>query len=219
MGEIVFVRHGQASFGTDDYDRLSPLGWQQARWLGEHMAGDGWRFDRAIMGGMRRHRETASAMAEGLDLPDFDVAPGLNEMNFNQLQTDAVRAGVADAYAMQQPDTYAAEFVKILVGWEAGHFKTDHEPFTEFEARVQSDVADAMIDGQSVLIVSSGGPKAMVMRQVLGLSTAKAAEVTLGILNSSITRLDVRNGGLRLGEFNATPHLSGPDRAHARTFI
>jgi len=219
MGEIVFVRHGQASFGTDDYDRLSPLGWQQARWLGEHLARDGWRFDRAIMGGMRRHRETASAMAEGLDLPEFGVAPDLNEMNFNQLQTDAVRAGLADAFAMQQPDTYAAEFIKILVGWEAGSFKTDHEPFEEFEARIQSGVADAMIDGQSVLIVSSGGPKAMVMRRVLGLSTAKAAELTLGVINSSVSRFDVRQGDLRLGEFNTTPHLAGADRAHARTYI
>lgn len=219
MGEIVFVRHGQASFGTDDYDRLSPLGWQQARWLGEHLARNGMRFDRAVMGGMRRHRETASAIAEGLELPEFDVAPDLNEMNFNQLQSDAVRAGVANASAMQNPDTYAAEFIKILVGWETGEFQTDHEPFTEFEARVQTGVADAMIDGQSVLIVSSGGPKAMVMRQVLGLSTAKAAELTLGVINSSVTRFDVRQGGLRLGEFNTTPHLLGPDRAHARTYI
>ena len=37
--ELWLVRHGQAAFGTEDYDRLTELGWQQARWLGAHLAG------------------------------------------------------------------------------------------------------------------------------------------------------------------------------------
>ena len=35
---IVLVRHGQASFGADDYDRLSALGTEQARLLGQWWA-------------------------------------------------------------------------------------------------------------------------------------------------------------------------------------
>ena len=35
---VLLVRHGQAAFGTDHYDRLSERGRQQARWLGEHLA-------------------------------------------------------------------------------------------------------------------------------------------------------------------------------------
>ena len=66
MGQVHFVRHGQASFGTDDYDRLSPLGWQQARWLGRHLSETGHRYDAVVSGGMRRHRETAQAIAEYL---------------------------------------------------------------------------------------------------------------------------------------------------------
>ena len=34
MGTLYLVRHGQASFGADDYDQLSPLGHQQALRLG-----------------------------------------------------------------------------------------------------------------------------------------------------------------------------------------
>src|SRR5690606_40460973 len=41
MPLILLVRHAQASFGTDDYDRLSELGRQQARWLGEYFAARG----------------------------------------------------------------------------------------------------------------------------------------------------------------------------------
>ncbi len=34
MGTLYLVRHGQASFGSDDYDRLSPLGQRQSQRLG-----------------------------------------------------------------------------------------------------------------------------------------------------------------------------------------
>ena len=36
MSMLHLVRHGQASFGADDYDKLSELGWQQSRRLGEY---------------------------------------------------------------------------------------------------------------------------------------------------------------------------------------
>ena len=35
MGTLYLVRHGQASFGTDDYDLLSELGVRQCERLGE----------------------------------------------------------------------------------------------------------------------------------------------------------------------------------------
>jgi len=45
MSEIFFVRHGQASFGSDDYDRLSPLGVRQAKILARYLAQTGKIFD------------------------------------------------------------------------------------------------------------------------------------------------------------------------------
>ena len=58
MAELVLVRHGQASFGADDYDRLSELGWQQSRWLGEYFRERGAAFDLILRGSLRRHAET-----------------------------------------------------------------------------------------------------------------------------------------------------------------
>ena len=48
MSLVYLVRHAQASFGARDYDRLSELGRQQARWLGDYFAGRGLRFARQI---------------------------------------------------------------------------------------------------------------------------------------------------------------------------
>lgn len=66
MGAIHLVRHGQASFGTGDYDRLSETGHLQARLTGADMAARGLRPDVVVHGGLRRQRETAEGLLEGL---------------------------------------------------------------------------------------------------------------------------------------------------------
>jgi broad specificity phosphatase PhoE len=67
MGTLYLVRHGQASFGADDYDQLSPLGRQQAVRLGEYWRGSrARRFDAVLTGTLRRHTQTWTGIAEGL---------------------------------------------------------------------------------------------------------------------------------------------------------
>ena len=58
MGTLYLVRHAQASFSSADDDRLSPLGWQQAQRLSEHLRAHGIRVQRVLTGTLRRHRET-----------------------------------------------------------------------------------------------------------------------------------------------------------------
>ena len=86
MAELFLVRHGQASFGTGNYDRLSALGERQGVWLGEYFAERGIAFDRVVTGSMRRHRQTADAIFRGLgSSAGYDEDPGLNEYDFRAL--------------------------------------------------------------------------------------------------------------------------------------
>ena len=66
MAELFLVRHGQASFGTDDYDRLSAAGEQQGVWLGEYFAQQALTFDRVICGTLNRHAQTVDAILRGM---------------------------------------------------------------------------------------------------------------------------------------------------------
>ena len=50
MGNLYLVRHGQASFGADDYDQLSELGQAQALRLGEYWRERGMKFDAIYTG-------------------------------------------------------------------------------------------------------------------------------------------------------------------------
>ncbi|MBI3905277.1 MAG: histidine phosphatase family protein, partial [Pseudomonas fluorescens] len=74
MGSIYLIRHGQASFGADDYDVLSPTGIRQAEILGRHLAELGISFDRCLAGDLRRQQHTANSALEqfaavGLPVP------------------------------------------------------------------------------------------------------------------------------------------------------
>ena len=87
MAELFLVRHGQASFGTDDYDRLSAAGEQQGV-LGEYFAQQALTFDRVICGTLNRHAQTVDAILRGWAAKArvVDRHPGLNEYDFHGLR-------------------------------------------------------------------------------------------------------------------------------------
>lgn len=64
MATVYLVRHGQASFGEENYDKLSPKGWEQGRVLGRWLAD---KLEPAVVfgGDLVRHRETVEAITTG----------------------------------------------------------------------------------------------------------------------------------------------------------
>ena len=90
MALLFLVRHGQASFGTADYDRLSELGRQQSRWLGEYFGERAVRFKRVVAGTLRRQQDTASEILAGMQMANtaevragapIETHAGLDEYN------------------------------------------------------------------------------------------------------------------------------------------
>src|SRR5690606_28693520 len=80
MGTLYLVRHGQASFGADDYDQLSDLGRRQAERLGQYWASRGLHFDAVLTGSLRRHVQTWAGIASGASLDNTPLVwPGLDE--------------------------------------------------------------------------------------------------------------------------------------------
>jgi len=87
MAELYLVRHGQASFGAENYDELSPSSRTQSLWLGEYFAQAKLRFDRVVIGTMQRHRQTADVILAAMGGPQVEIAQdaGLNEYDFQAL--------------------------------------------------------------------------------------------------------------------------------------
>ena len=86
MTEIYFVRHGQASFGAENYDKLSTIGHKQSELLGLHLKKTSLKFDKVICGKMKRHQETLEEInVEARELfienggESFEYIPCLND--------------------------------------------------------------------------------------------------------------------------------------------
>ncbi|MEM7189215.1 MAG: histidine phosphatase family protein [Pseudomonadota bacterium] len=211
--ELWLIRHGQAAFATDDYDRLTDLGWQQARWLGEHLAQTDITFDRVMHGQLRRQRETAEAIVESIDGAPEEV------FGFEEYSAEAIM--MAAGWEGHDPSVSRREHFRRMRGallrWAAGELE-GAETWDAFNARVRNAVAEAVKNDGRVLVAASGGSIALTLMQVMDLRADQWIEFNLQTRNASITRLVFSSSRTYVNMFNAIPHLERPDRKHAETY-
>ena len=211
MGTLYLVRHGQASFGADDYDQLSPLGLQQAQRLGAHWLAHGQRFDTVLMGTLRRHAQTLDGIAQGLPgLPAPQVLPSLDEYDSLAL----IRA--IHTEPLQKPNTpelYRHHFRLLcdaIAQWMAGVISPQGMPsWEDFSLGVRRVLEQVRRDhaDQNVLLVSSGGPISTAVGEVLGTAPEVTIALNMRIRNSAVTEFSVSPKRLMLQTFNTLPHL------------
>ena len=218
MATIHLIRHGQASFGDDNYDQLSPTGWEQARVLGQWLAGRA-HPDVVIGGDMQRHRETVEAIASGYrsDFPDMQVATGFNEFDhsavvhrFRPEWADRERMQ-ADLRAAEKPAKYFQQtFMQAVERWASGdHDREYPETWPQFKARVNQALDDLIewANGGEVFVSTSGGPIAIIVQSLLGISDRKALGLNEVIANTSVTRVLYSGRRRSLAVFNNYSHL------------
>lgn len=220
MGEIYLVRHGQASFGSDDYDRLSAQGVEQSRHLGDWFRLRGLQFDRVLIGGMLRHRQTLDSSGYGSDA--VEVVPGLNEYDFHTLVDCHVAQFPAQPPVdLQDPRAFYRQLRFALGAWADGSLQAPScESWAEFEGRVQASLRALISDAAAgrVLAISSGGAISALVREVLGLNVAQMVAMNLQMANTGITRLMFKGDKVRLQSWNATPHLELPEAQHLLSY-
>lgn len=212
MGTLYLVRHGQASFGADDYDQLSARGHDQARRLGEYWRERGLVFDAVLVGTLRRHRQTLDGIGEGLEglIAPVTTLPGLNEYDSHALLT------AIHPQPLPRPDTpelYRQHFRLLcdaLAQWMAGVISPQGMPsWNDFSAGVQGALEQVRQQhaGQNVLLVSSGGPISAAVGQVLGTSPEATIALNMRIRNSAVTEFSISPRRLMLQTFNTLNHL------------
>lgn len=216
MGTLYLVRHGQASFGADDYDQLSPLGARQSERLGEHFREHGLPFEAVITGTLRRHVQTWEGLSKGLGWAAEPLAwPGLNEYDSAAL-IDALNTRPTEPPTT--PEGYRQHFRLLrdaLRQWMAGVLTPRGMPsYEDFVAGVTSALDHVRAHHQgNVLMVSSGGPISTVVGHLLGTSPETTIELNLRMRNTSVTEVDFNPKRHTLVSFNALPHLARADLA------
>ena len=224
MGTIYLVRHGQAAFGTDHYDRLTETGFAQARLLGGYFGRRHIRFDAVFTGTLRRQTETAQAIFEGH--PEFGTSPlqetfpGLDEYKPEAIMMALTGNFPAPALeAARRDPVVVREHFRVLrealLAWAEDRTKPEGMPVWQ---AFQDSAVEALVEARrrfpdgNVLIVSSGGPIAAVVAATLNAPPAAAVELNLRIRNSSLTEFAATPRRHNLISFNGLPHLdTNPD--------
>lgn len=228
MGMLHLVRHGQARFASEDYDRLSELGQRQCHALGRWYAARGQRFGAVVTGTLTRHRQSLAALAEGFgDLPAATEFPALNEYDSEAL----LRAALAEPTlapreplpAATTPEGYRAHFRLLrqaLAAWTAGTLAVPGlPPHAAWRAGIAAalDHVRTHCEGD-VLLVSSGGPIATATALVMGAPGEAWVELNLRLRNSALTEFSVSPKRHVLHSFNTLPHLGAPEHADWVTY-
>jgi broad specificity phosphatase PhoE len=215
MGTLYLVRHGQASFGAADYDQLSDLGQRQCQALGQWFSDRGVQFDAVLRGTLRRHAQSLDALAQGHGaLPPASAWPGLNEYDSEAV----IRAIHPDALAApDSAEVYRAHFRLLRQGlqaWMDGRTAPVGMPrYGDFVAGITEVLDHVRSHHQgNVLVVSSGGPIATAVGQVLGTSAQTTIELNLRIRNSAVTEFAFTPKRHMLQAFNHLPHLDAAER-------
>lgn len=230
MSQLYLVRHGQASFGAANYDQLSPLGYRQATWLGEHFREVGVNFDRVVTGSLSRQQQTAQAILAGIgqNLP-LHVDAGFNEFDFHGLA--AIYCRFSDI-PLPGTDNGGREFFQMLrkamVAWSHGELHATGpgtgepglETWEAFHDRVQQALQQlvAREQDETVLAVSSGGAMAMALSQVLQCGVDTLINLNMQTRNTGVHHLFYNQRGFQLAGFNSLAHLQRPGRLNALSY-
>jgi broad specificity phosphatase PhoE len=207
---IHLIRHGQASFGADDYDVLSALGAQQGRAVGGELLRRGITDPLITCGDLRRQVDTAeAARAAGGFGGQIVVDPRWNEYDHVALvagheREDPKPPGDSRAFQDDLDSALTAWMGEDALG--AG--------WVEFRDRARGafdDLATSLGSGDDAVAFTSGGVIAAIVSVVWELPPAGILRVNRVVVNGSITTAVVGRRGVSLLAVNDHAHLLGRD--------
>jgi len=202
MGQILVVRHGQASFGADDYDVLSATGEEQARVVGRTLAH--LTPDVVVHGSLVRQRRTAELAAEAAGWS----ASLKEDRRWNELESLAQFAAVSGSPDGLDREGFQRWYDAAMARWTGGEHDADYtESYLAFRDRSNAALSDVVGAG-TVVAFSSGGPIAAITAELLAGGAPTYGRVLPGIVNGGITRVISGRRGLTLLSFNEHQHLA-----------
>jgi broad specificity phosphatase PhoE len=226
MGELLLIRHGQASFGAADYDRLSPRGEVQSQRLGAWLRETASAPALIASGTLRRHAQTLQHCVEaaGVDAARLTL-PGLDELDHVELlqkHRPELAGHAALSIELKRSDDPQRAFQKIFADavarWIGGAHDGDYaRSWTDFRtqalAALQTLAERAADSDGEIWAFTSGGPIAAIVTELLGAPVERTFALSWPLVNTGLTRVRLGRRQHQLITYNAWPHLAGA--AHA----
>ncbi|MBX3437008.1 MAG: histidine phosphatase family protein [Planctomycetaceae bacterium] len=233
MSTLLLVRHAQASFLEDDYDRLSAQGEIQAAKLGEYLASTGITIDEVITGPRRRHQHTADLVGGAMQRAGLNWPVPISLPEWDEHQVDRLMGEHAARLAVEHPPLkrlieesqvsaspperarrFQRLFEAIAERWlseTAGH--PEIETWKAFRTRVLAGL-NAIVTrpgrGRRVAVFTSVGAVTVALQRAMGCDDETALATGWRVWNSSVTEFVFAGSRFTLDRFNALPHLPNP---------
>lgn len=219
MSTIYMFRHGQASFGQDNYDQLSPTGYRQARLVAEHLRDLGITFDAVYTGELARQKQTFQSMADvfaasDARLPTPVETADLNEYNstgvwqhyYPAIIRDHPELELDDTSLGQNPKQFQHVFARIVQRWiNDPHATPGIESWRTFRSRIAEGLNTIMRQegsGKNVMVFTSAGPVATAVQMATGMPDERCIGISWQVLNASTTRFRYNAKEMTLVGFN-----------------
>ncbi len=220
MASIYLIRHGQASFGAENYDQLSALGQRQADVTGQYLQTIGLSIDAAYSGSLWRQQETAQRVMAGLDFQGkIETDERFNEIN-NDEQVKALlpkltaqdeSLAVIASRGMKSSKDYQKIIAAVFNAWvDPDCEASDITPWSTYRDGVRDAIANiirSVGSGKNTAVFTSGGTIATAVGLVTGVGHAGFYQFYEPVMNCSITRFIYSGARISLSNFNDTAHL------------
>lgn len=238
MAVIYLIRHGQASFGKEDYDVLSSLGVEQAELLGTTLKA---RYGASSLtsngsalvfsGTMKRHHQTRDYTGLGIESGfrtqelsawnEYDHQEILGKLDIRLATAAGTREMLKQA---KDPKAAFADcFSKATARWQSGDYQDYTESWQTFKSRVLQglDTVFAELQQQDkkiAFVFTSGGPISVVVQQLLGLADEQLLSINWTLVNCGITKVVATKNRVLLSTLNDHSHFDYPDTQQFITY-
>nr|WP_178116533.1 histidine phosphatase family protein [Pseudomonas brassicae] len=218
------IRHGQASFGADDYDVLSPTGIAQSEALGDYLARLGLRLDRCVAGTLRRQQDTGRLVLARMQAAGTAVAALETDPAFNEFDADAVIRALLPGLLPDEPEAlqvlrnareHRGEFQRLFAllvqRWHSGAHPVDGlQSWSDFVEQVHAGLQRLLqqaTQGEHIALFTSGGTIAALLHLITGITPSQAFTLNWQIINTSLSQLKFRGCEVALASFNSQAHV------------
>lgn len=223
MSTIYCIRHGQASFGKENYDALSTTGKEQSYVLGAFFVRRNIIFDSIYTGTLSRHEETEKNFRRafsqrGIALPEVQKMAELNEYDSHAILKSLVPELLAEG-AVTNSDVanifidrkaFQRVFEAAMLKWASASYRAQIPSWSDFVQGVYRAL-DVILQqdgrGKAVAVITSGGPISVAVRRALSLSDVDTMRVTWQIKNASFSKFKCTHESIMVESFNEVPHL------------
>lgn len=224
MSELIMIRHGQASFGGETYDRLSDRGREQIEAAASFFINAGYKFDFVSFGTLNRQIESADSFVEffqrkGIIIPYRSTLEGLNEHKSEEIMKGILPLVIKDEPSLSEDASklltdrasFQRLYEKVILRWVLGKYNVPGlQTWDDFKRGVRSALDEIMITagkGSRVAVFTSGGVIAASVQMALSIPDDKGISLSWNLANASTTTFKFSSRGFSLSSFNCFNYL------------